>query len=81
MRSFVLALDQGTTSSRFVLFDQRGKPVASAQREFKQYIPRPGWVAHDANEIWRTQRATIDDVLAHGRAMPANSRRPVTSRW
>ena len=64
MPSFILALDQGTTSSRSVLFDERGTPVASAQREFQQYFPQPGWVEHDANEIWHSQRATIDDVLA-----------------
>jgi glycerol kinase len=62
--SYILALDQGTTSSRSILFDRDGHPLAIAQREFTQHFPRPGWVEHDANEIWQTQRATIDAVLA-----------------
>ncbi len=64
MPDYILALDQGTTSSRTIVFDAAGVPVASAQREFAQHFPRPGWVEHDADEIWRTQRATIDEALA-----------------
>src|ERR1700693_4910221 len=60
---FVLALDQGTSSSRSILFDHSGYPVAAAQREFTQHFPQPGWVEHDAQEIWATQLATISDVL------------------
>jgi glycerol kinase len=60
---FVLALDQGTTSSRSILFDHSGYPVAAAQREFRQYFPRPGWVEHDAQEIWSTHLATIGEAL------------------
>ena len=52
MKPYILALDQGTTSSRSMLFDQSGCVVASAQREFIQYFPQAGWVEHDANEIW-----------------------------
>ncbi|NOS71289.1 MAG: glycerol kinase GlpK [Verrucomicrobia bacterium] len=52
----ILALDQGTTSSRAMVFDHAGRVVASAQQEFRQIFPRPGWVEHDADEIWRTQR-------------------------
>ncbi|HYF60310.1 MAG TPA: glycerol kinase GlpK [Burkholderiaceae bacterium] len=63
-RPLVLALDQGTTSSRAILFDRACTPVATAQREFAQHFPRPGWVEHDADEIWATQRATIAEVLA-----------------
>jgi glycerol kinase len=59
----VLALDQGTTSSRAIIFDETGKPVASAQREFKQHYPEPGWVEHDPDEIWRTQRDVARDAL------------------
>ena len=51
----ILALDQGTTSSRAIVFDHRGRIVASAQREFRQIFPQPGWVEHDAQEIWKTQ--------------------------
>jgi glycerol kinase len=63
-RSLLLALDQGTTSSRAVLFDRKASVVAVAQREFRQYFPQPGWVEHDATEIWATQRATVTEVLA-----------------
>jgi glycerol kinase len=59
----VLALDQGTTSSRAIIFDETGKPVASAQREFKQHYPEPGWVEHDPDEIWRTQRDVAREAL------------------
>src|SRR6266436_4050069 len=52
---YVLALDQGTTSSRAILFDRRGRPVATAQQELHQYYPQPGWVEHDPNEIWSSQ--------------------------
>jgi glycerol kinase len=62
--TLLLALDQGTTSSRSILFDRRGTPVAVAQHEFRQHFPKPGWVEHDATEIWATQRATIAEVLA-----------------
>ena len=55
MSKYVLALDQGTTSSRAIVFDRRGAPVATAQKEFQQVFPRPGWVEHDAAEIWSTQ--------------------------
>jgi glycerol kinase len=60
---FVLALDQGTTSSRSILFDHSGYPVAAAQREFTQHFPQPGWVEHDPQQIWTTQLATIGEVL------------------
>jgi glycerol kinase len=68
MTRFVLALDQGTTSSRSILFDHAGAIVATAQREFTQHFPRSGWVEHDAEEIWATQAATIAEVLARARA-------------
>jgi glycerol kinase len=64
MSRYVLALDQGTTSSRSVLFDHAGRIVAVAQREFAQHYPQPGWVEHDANEIWVSQASTIAEVLA-----------------
>lgn len=59
----ILALDQGTTSSRAIVFDQSGAVVASAQKEFRQSFPQPGWVEHDAEEIWATQVATVVEVL------------------
>jgi glycerol kinase len=55
MKKYILALDQGTTSSRAIIFDNNGLPVASAQKEFKQYYPKPGWVEHDPVEIWTSQ--------------------------
>jgi glycerol kinase len=60
----ILALDQGTTSSRAILFNAQGKAVHSAQREFKQIFPQPGWVEHDALEIWQTQLQVMQHVLA-----------------
>jgi glycerol kinase len=67
-RQFILALDQGTTSSRSLLFDATGRVVALAQREFKQYFPQPGWVEHDAREIFASQQATMAEVLRKGNA-------------
>ena len=54
---YMLALDQGTTSSRALVFDRRGQVVAQAQQEFQQHFPQPGWVEHDALEIWSSQLA------------------------
>ena len=61
----VMAFDQGTTSSRAILFDHNGSIVGVAQREFEQHYPHPGWVEHDANEIWQTQLAVGCEVLAN----------------
>ena len=63
-KKFVLALDQGTTSSRAILYDQSGTAVASAQKEFRQHFPRPGWVEHDANEIWASQHEVMRAAIA-----------------
>ncbi|GAB6141763.1 glycerol kinase GlpK [Methylosoma difficile] len=60
---YILALDQGTSSSRSLLFDQDANPVAIAQREFTQYFPQPGWVEHDALEIWQSQLAVCQQVM------------------
>ena len=61
---FVLALDQGTTSSRAIVFDRAGQAVATAQREFRQIFPRPGWVEHDPMEIWSSQLSVAREALA-----------------
>ena len=61
--SFILALDQGTTSSRAIVFDHAGKIRAVAQREFAQIYPKPGWVEHDPMEIWATQSGVMAEVL------------------
>ncbi|HEX2531585.1 MAG TPA: FGGY family carbohydrate kinase, partial [Burkholderiaceae bacterium] len=60
---FILAFDQGTTSSRAILFDRAGRMHGIAQREFQQIFPRPGWVEHDAGEIWQSQLAVAREVL------------------
>ncbi len=63
--SFVLALDQGTTSSRAIVFDHAGSIKAVAKKEFRQIFPQPGWVEHDANEIWETQIGVAVEAIAH----------------
>jgi glycerol kinase len=63
-KNHILALDQGTSSSRSIVFDARGQIVAMAQREFRQIYPRPGWVEHDPIELWETQLATAHEALA-----------------
>ncbi len=64
MNKYILALDQGTTSSRAIVFNHSGRPVASAQKEFTQIYPKPGWVEHDPEEIWSTQAGVATEVLA-----------------
>ncbi len=63
MTTYVGAIDQGTTSTRFMLFDHAGSVVASAQREFEQIFPKPGWVEHDPQEIWATTEAVVAEAL------------------
>ena len=60
---YILALDQGTTSSRAILFDRAGQVAALAQQEFKQHFPQPGWVEHDAQEIWTSQLAVARECI------------------
>ena len=64
MATYILALDQGTTSTRAILFDADARPVAASQREFAQHYPRSGWVEHEAEDIWSTSVETIREVLA-----------------
>ena len=61
--SFILAIDQGTTSSRAILFNRAGRIHGIAQKEFRQFFPNPGWVEHDASEIWQSQLAVTQQVL------------------
>lgn len=70
MEKFILAIDQGTTSSRAILFDHDLKIVATAQKEFTQYFPKPGWVEHDATEIWLSVLSCLADVLVHAQIDP-----------
>ncbi len=62
--TYLLALDQGTSSSRSIVFDADGRTVAMAQREFRQIYPQPGWVEHDPEDLWQTQLATAQEALA-----------------
>ncbi len=85
---YILSIDQGTTSSRAVVFDRAGQVVAMAQREFTQHFPRPGWVEHDAQEIWQTQLAVMQDALVQAgltarqlRAMGITNQRETTVLW
>ncbi|HMD99663.1 MAG TPA: glycerol kinase GlpK [Terriglobia bacterium] len=72
MSKYILALDQGTTSSRAILFDREGNVAASANQEFTQYYPQPGWVEHDALEIWQSQRDVAERALDQARVTGAD---------
>ena len=74
-RKYVLAIDQGTTSSRAILFDRQGRIKEMAQKEFTQYFPQPGWVEHDAVEIWDSVRQVIAEVLQKPELMQTRSQR------
>jgi glycerol kinase len=84
--SHVLAIDQGTTGSRAIVFDRHGRTVASAYEEFPQYFPKPGWVEHDPEEIWRSVYRTVQKVLTTvpGRSIAAigiTNQRETTVIW
>jgi glycerol kinase len=70
MGKYILSIDQGTTSSRAILFDKQGNIVHSAQKEFTQYFPKPGWVEHDAQEIWGSVLSVIAGVLTESGSQP-----------
>jgi glycerol kinase len=70
MKKYILSLDQGTTSSRAILFDTYGNIVQTSQKEFEQIFPQPGWVEHDPTEIWRTQLETARNVLLYTDTKP-----------
>ena len=63
MAKYVMALDTGTTSNRCILFNEKGEMCSVAQKEFTQYFPKPGWVEHDANEIWQTQLSVAREAM------------------
>jgi glycerol kinase len=86
--SYLLALDQGTSSSRSIVFDEQGRIVASAHAEFRQIFPQPGWVEHDPNEIWDSQLATAHEAIAKAgltatdiRAIGITNQRETTVLW
>jgi glycerol kinase len=68
--SFILAIDQGTSSSRSIVYDHTAKPIAMAQMPFKQYYPKPGWVEHDAEEIWDSQLTVCKQAMAQRQLLP-----------
>ncbi|WP_350346370.1 glycerol kinase GlpK [Heyndrickxia faecalis] len=70
MEKFILSIDQGTTSSRAILFNQKGEIVHTAQQEFHQYFPQPGWVEHNANEVWASVLAVTTTVLTEADVEP-----------
>ncbi len=69
---YIIALDQGTTSSRSIVFDTDGQIIATVQKEFKQIFPQPGWVEHDPDEIWESQYATLLEVIEKAAVKPEN---------
>ena len=85
---YLLALDQGTSSSRSIVFHRDGTVMAMAQREFRQIYPQPGWVEHDPLEIWQSQLATAREVLDHAglrasdiKAIGITNQRETTVVW
>ena len=64
MKKFIISIDAGTTSNRAILFDLKGKPIFSSQKEFTQFFPKSGWVEHNPEEIWRTTKKVLKDVIA-----------------
>ena len=63
MAKYILSLDQGTTSSRAIVFDHDGQMCSVAQKEFTQHFPKPGWVEHDPKEIWSSQASVIAEAI------------------
>src|SRR5271168_983522 len=88
MTHFIGAIDQGTTSTRFIVFDRTGATIAMAQREHQQIYPKPGWVEHDPQEILRNTHAVIDEALRGARltardlaAVGITNQRETTLLW
>jgi len=88
MNQYILSFDQGTTSSRAIVFDQKGTIVSVAQKEFTQVFPQPGWVEHDANEIWSTQLGVAAEAISkagltakHMAAIGITNQRETTVVW
>lgn len=69
-KKYILSIDEGTTSTRTIIFDKNGNKVADAQKEFRQYFPQPGWVEHDANEIWNAVLSTIANAFIESEIKP-----------
>ena len=69
MKKFIVSIDAGTTSNRAILFDLKGKPVFSSQKEFTQYFPKSGWVEHNPEEIWNTTKKVLKDVISKAKKL------------
>lgn len=72
MGKYIMALDAGTTSNRCILFNEKGEMCSIAQKEFTQFFPKPGWVSHDAEEIWSTQLEVAKEAMANIGALPSD---------
>jgi len=70
-KPYILSIDQGTTSTRAIIFNHDGEVVATTQKEFTQYFPNPGWVEHDANEIWQSVMSVIAEIFIQSGITPA----------
>tara|TARA_Y100001970_G_scaffold290670_1_gene425259 strand:- start:2150 stop:3634 length:1485 start_codon:yes stop_codon:yes gene_type:complete len=71
-KNFIISIDQGTTSSRTILFNLKGKLIYSSQKEFTQYFPKNGWVEHDPEEIWSTTKKTLKDAINKAKSLKSN---------
>src|SRR5579864_104944 len=85
---YIGAIDQGTTSTRFMIFDRGGRTIASAQKEHRQIYPQPGWVEHDPEEIWQATQEVIAQALQMGKlrasylaAIGITNQRETTILW
>ena len=69
-KKYIMSIDQGTSSTRAIIWDKKGTIISSSQPELMQYYPEPGWVEHDANEIWISVQSVIADALIRGAIRP-----------
>ncbi len=72
MKKYIMAIDQGTTSSRAIIFNKKAEIIASSQKEFPQIFPKSGWVEHDANAIWNSIQSVIAEVFIESGIKPIN---------
>ena len=72
MANYIGAIDQGTTSTRFIVFDRSGRVISVAQKEHQQIFPNPGWVEHNPEEIWLRTREVIAETMAKGKLRPSD---------
>ena len=70
MKRYILSLDEGTTSARAIVYDEQAKPIATGQHDFTQYYPKPGWVEHNPEEIWKALQAAIHDAINQAKISP-----------